>query len=53
MVEWAKASLPNLQTVDIGAGIHNLQEDHPAEIAQAIASWIDQLERNASVSVPR
>lgn len=53
MVERAKASLPNLQTAGIGAGIHNLQEDHPVAIGQAIASWIDQFERNASVSGPR
>jgi haloalkane dehalogenase len=50
IVKWARANLPNLQTVDIGPGIHNLQEDHPGEISQAIASWIERFVRNASVS---
>lgn len=44
VVAWAKASLPNLQIVDVGAGIHNLQEDHPQEIGTAIASWIEKVQ---------
>jgi len=42
-----EAKLPNLQTVDLGEGIHFLQEDHPHEIGEAIARWyecIDQAE---------
>ena len=42
IVAWAKANLPKLQSVDIGDGIHNLQEDHPAEIGQAIVSWMER-----------
>jgi haloalkane dehalogenase len=29
MVEWCRQNLPNLKTVDIGPGIHFLQEDNP------------------------
>jgi haloalkane dehalogenase len=42
VVTWAKANLPNLQMVDVGPGIHNLQEDHPEEIGTAIANWIEK-----------
>jgi haloalkane dehalogenase len=42
VVAWAKANLPNLQAADIGPGIHNLQEDHPSEIGEALASWMQQ-----------
>lgn len=48
VVAWAKANLPNLQTVDVGAGIHNLQEDHPQEIGSAIATWIDKVQPGAT-----
>lgn len=51
MVAWAKANLPNLETVDVGAGIHNLQEDHPVEIGEAIARWIREFQR--TMTVPR
>ncbi len=40
-VEWARAHLKNLTSVHIGKGIHNIQEDRPAEIGRSIASWID------------
>jgi haloalkane dehalogenase len=43
MVEWCKANLKNLDTVDLGAGIHFLQEDHPHEIGAGIAGWLDDL----------
>jgi haloalkane dehalogenase len=48
VVAWAKASLPNLVTVDIGAGLHNLQEDRPAEIGRAIARWIEHALQTAA-----
>lgn len=35
------ASLHNCKLVRLGAGIHNLQEDHPAVIGQSVAEWID------------
>ncbi len=43
VVEWSKQNLKNLQTVDLGPGIHFLQEDHPDAIGQAIADWYRSL----------
>lgn len=40
VVEWSEANLKNLQTVDLGQGIHFLQEDHPEAIGKALANWI-------------
>ena len=38
-LEWAKAHLNNLKTVDIGEGIHYLQEDNPHLIGHELAEW--------------
>lgn len=38
-IEWCKSNFKNLKTVDIGEGIHFLQEDNPHLIGQEIASW--------------
>ena len=35
-------TFPNQSEVTV-AGLHYLQEDSPAEIGEAIATWIDQL----------
>ncbi|MFQ5662797.1 MAG: haloalkane dehalogenase [Terriglobia bacterium] len=43
MVEWCRANLKNLKTVDVGEGIHFLQEDHPHRIGAELASWYDSL----------
>jgi haloalkane dehalogenase len=40
VVDWSKAHLKNLETVDLDQGIHYLQEDHPQEIGKALANWI-------------
>jgi haloalkane dehalogenase len=42
VVEWSKANLKNLETVDLGQGMPFLQEDHPEAIGKALASWIQQ-----------
>src|SRR5918996_58983 len=42
VVEWSEANLKNLQTVDLGQGIHYLQEDHPEAIGRALANLIQQ-----------
>lgn len=39
MVEWCRANLPNLQVVDLGPGIHFLQEDNPHRIGRELARW--------------
>ena len=36
-------SLPNTEAVDIGEGIHYLQEDNPHRIGEALAAWLDRL----------
>ncbi len=43
MIEWAKAHLENLETVDLGAGIHFLQEDHPHAIGRELERWLGSL----------
>jgi haloalkane dehalogenase len=40
VVDWSKANLKNLETVNLGQGIHYLQEDHPKAIGEALASWV-------------
>lgn len=41
-VQWFQERLPALEVVDIGQGIHFLQEDHPEEIGQAIVRWLEK-----------
>ena len=43
MVEWTKLNLQNLDTVDIGPGIHFLQEDNPDLIGAELAKWYGKL----------
>jgi haloalkane dehalogenase len=38
-VERIASVLSNLTTIDVGDGIHYLQEDHPHEIGEGIAKW--------------
>lgn len=42
LVEWCQAMLKNLTVVDVGEGLHYLQEDNPHGIGQAIAEWMGQ-----------
>ena len=39
MAEMLKQALPNLEAVDIGQGIHFVQEDNPHGIGEAIRDW--------------
>ncbi len=43
MVEWCRQHLKNLKTVDIGQGIHFLQEDNPHLIGSELAKWYQTL----------
>ena len=43
MVEMIKQSYKNLKTVDIGQGIHFVQEDNPHLIGEEIAAWYKTL----------
>ena len=38
-LDWCRTSLRNLETVDIGPGIHYLQEDNPHLIGEELARW--------------
>ncbi len=44
IVKWCKKHLKNLKTVDIGTGIHFLQEDNPHLIGQELADWYKSLD---------
>lgn len=39
LVEWCRKNMRNLKTVDIGSGVHFVQEDRPHEIGEAVAEW--------------
>ncbi len=41
-VEWCREKLPNLTTVDIGEGVHYLQEDNPHKIGEELAGWFSK-----------
>lgn len=43
-VVWIKENFPNLTSVDLGEGLHFLQEDYPHEIGHALADWYRPLE---------
>lgn len=40
---WCRDNMPNLSTVDIGEGIHFVQEDNPDLIGTELAKWYDDL----------
>ena len=42
-VAWCQQNLPNLHVVDIGAGIHFVQEDNPHLIGTELANWYSSL----------
>ncbi len=44
MVKWCRKNLKNLTSVDLGTGIHLLQEDHPHLIGQELANWYRSIE---------
>ncbi len=41
--DWSKEHFSNLKTVDIGQGIHFLQEDNPHLIGRELAAWYQGL----------
>ncbi len=38
-VEWCEVNLKNLTSINLGKGLHYLQEDHPHAIGEALAEW--------------
>lgn len=43
LLGWCKNNLKHLQTVDIGKGIHFIQEDNPSLIGEELAKWYEAL----------
>jgi haloalkane dehalogenase len=43
VVEWCRQNIKNLKLVDLGEGIHFLQEDHPHVIGSELAEWYESL----------
>jgi len=42
-VEWCRQNLKNLELVEMGKGLHYLQEDHPHAIGEELANWYAML----------
>ncbi|MFY2824196.1 haloalkane dehalogenase [Ruegeria sp. MALMAid1280] len=42
-VEWCRQTIRNLEVVDIGKGIHFLQEDNPHLIGEKLEEWLARL----------
>ena len=42
-VDWCRQNLKNLKVVDIGDGIHFIQEDNPHLIGEELAKWFQDL----------
>ena len=42
-VDWCRQNLKNLTTVDIGEGIHFVQESNPHKIGEELANWYKDL----------
>ncbi len=42
-VDWVQRSIPNLTSVDIGPGLHFLDESSPHRIGSEIAAWLRKL----------
>ncbi len=43
MLEWLRANVKNLEMVDVGQGIHFIQEDNPHLIGSELARWYGSL----------
>jgi haloalkane dehalogenase len=43
LVAWCRENLRNLRVVELGEGIHFLQEDHPHRIGSELARWYGSL----------
>ncbi|MDP6993656.1 MAG: haloalkane dehalogenase [Woeseiaceae bacterium] len=43
VAEWCGENLPNCDVVNVGTGLHYIQEDRPREIGQAVAGWMQKI----------
>lgn len=44
VVEWCRTNLKNMRAVNIGPGIHFVQEDNPHLIGSELAKWYDNIQ---------
>jgi haloalkane dehalogenase len=42
LIDWCRQNIANLKAVEVGPGVHFLQEDDPHGIGEAIAAWMRQ-----------
>jgi haloalkane dehalogenase len=42
-VDWCKQNLKNLKVVDVGKGLHYIQEDNPHKIGEELSKWYQNL----------
>ncbi|MGI9657731.1 MAG: haloalkane dehalogenase [Gaiellaceae bacterium] len=43
VVGWVEANLQNVETMDIGAAVHFIQEDNPHAIGRGLADWLGRI----------
>jgi haloalkane dehalogenase len=43
-VAYSRANIRNIQTLNVGEGLHFIQEDQPDAVGQGIADWLRGLE---------
>ncbi|MBY8978340.1 haloalkane dehalogenase [Rhodobacteraceae bacterium NNCM2] len=43
-VAWYRETIPGIETVFLGQGLHFIQEDHPTAIGRAISDWLRRSE---------
>ncbi len=43
-VAYSRANIRNIQTLNVGEGLHFIQEDQPDAVGQGIAAWLNGLE---------
>lgn len=39
-VQWYRQTIPGIETVFLGQGLHFIQEDHPTAIGRAVSDWL-------------
>lgn len=44
-ISWAKANLKNVTYVDLGKGVHHLQEENPHAIGGALSTWVQMIDK--------
>jgi haloalkane dehalogenase len=44
VVSWCQANMKHLETIYLGEGLHNLQEDLPFQISEALLPWLSKIQ---------